>query len=413
MDRGPSEDSEQPGNRTCDPQMAPPDPSATESPLANILQAGLGPIIPSATDVQSIKAHLFPMRLPQAIFSPLPPKHLLFDLLTGTVQSISFLWPLITSEEVSDMTSAQYLLETESAPGAPIRWAFVNAVLALSVQLKTASTAVGALFPVSWAYFKNAFTIFPQLMLEGQDHHALRTVLTMALFAQGTADTRTAHNLAGSALYLGQVLLTYWQQSALRPDHHLDGMIKRLLWMSHIISTRVAIRCELPLLSRNDPVDLEPPSIAPHSETGLTNSFEAEVFGHRARLSVIQSEILLETRRSRKSGMSRAQRLEGVERLCHQAQQWSMALPSVLQVTKAKSGMDVDPLITDLHLSYFATLYKLHALVDEVDKRHQEELRAGGSELSSTLPLMAVDEAARASLMRLSQIMTLPTPQLW
>jgi hypothetical protein len=89
-------------------------------------------------------------------------------------------FPLINARELLHQLRTQGAASIE-ASGSASRWACVKAALALSVNVRT-NGAFEELSPLVWAYFKNAYTTLPELMLQGNDPEVIKALVLMIVF---------------------------------------------------------------------------------------------------------------------------------------------------------------------------------------------------------------------------------------
>ena len=127
------------------------------------------------------------------------------------------------------------------------RWACVNAAIALSVYIKIANGAFEKLSPFAWAYFKNAYAAFPELMLHGNDAETVKALVLMALFGRSSADARTTSLLLSTALRLSQTL----DSSLFRVRHGenrnaAESQNARLtFWAAFVLDAELSLCCGL------------------------------------------------------------------------------------------------------------------------------------------------------------------------
>ncbi|KAK4206868.1 hypothetical protein QBC37DRAFT_393192 [Rhypophila decipiens] len=331
--------------------------SALPAHLATI--AGM---LPSQTVIQYLRpqedqAGKF---LTQTIFAPVPPREYTIPLLENALEALL------------EMVGEQYHVVAEDGSHQqqdPARWATVNVLLAMAIQWKAVSTGVDVLFPMSWTYFKNAFSVFSQLVLlsSSGDHGvgACRTILFMAMFMQGTADTRATSALVATASHLAQVAGLHCRN--LYPMHvssEAEEDLRRVFWTIHIISCNDAAMGGLSPSFNVDYVDVDLPSERPTSDGANSN-----ILRYMAQLSVIQSRVLAELYRAKVASTTLSP--ETIVNVTLQLQNWVSGLaPSICPRSDHdvlpnhparvyRANDDPDPSVLQLHLSYHAILCKL------------------------------------------------------
>ncbi|KPM36225.1 hypothetical protein AK830_g10351 [Neonectria ditissima] len=97
------------------------------------------------------------------------------------------------------LLNAQYAVSSVDPGGNPARWALVNAVIALALRVKTAPGSEAELSDIPRAYYRNATTVIPDLILHDSSLLSIQALLAMAMFAQGTSDTQAFVTLSTNA----------------------------------------------------------------------------------------------------------------------------------------------------------------------------------------------------------------------
>ncbi|KAF7563961.1 hypothetical protein G7046_g148 [Stylonectria norvegica] len=112
---------------------------------------------------------------------------------------------IMADYQLLDLTSFLALLDAQCADsltdpaGLPARWALVNAVLALALRAKTAPGSEAELSEIPRAYYRNATTVIPNLILQASTSISIQALLAMAIFARGTSDTQAFITLSTNA----------------------------------------------------------------------------------------------------------------------------------------------------------------------------------------------------------------------
>ncbi|KEY71908.1 hypothetical protein S7711_09114 [Stachybotrys chartarum IBT 7711] len=335
------------------------------------------------------------------------------------LEDVSKFWPLLDAKLLLVMMHEQNIAGLDNYYQDPPRWATVNAFLALGIQWKAASNAIGDLFPVSWAYFKNAFSIFSQLIVQGKDLRACLAVLLMALFMHGTGDMRAASSLIAAAAHLLQVVGLYRRDCNLDMGFEEAEENRRVFWMIHIISNDIALKSGLPAPSSDDHIGIELPTQAPPNDMTLPGT---NLLRFMAQLSIIQSKVLKELYAAKPSRQSLDVYLSNVARLDHQLEDWKTALPPELQPMSdiALSDPALEPSITHLHLAYYATAWKLRNATPHRERELglNDELMQDASLRHELLNIQWLSPSplngARASVLLALHATSLPPfPQLW
>lgn len=372
--------------------------------------------------VRSLKARQDHGCLSHTVFAPLIRQALTSHFVEGALYDIGRSWPLFDNQLILTLMNEQCLAGLDNCYQDPARWATVSGFLALAIQWKAMSGAIQDPSPISWAYFKNAFSTFPQLMVQGKDIHACRAVLIMAMFMQGTGDMRAASSLIAAAAHLSQMAGLHLGDLYLDMDPGEAEQHRRVFWMIHIINNNIAMKGgpSAPLNDEYIEIDL-PRKVSAHG-VGDTIFSGSSLLRYMAQLSIIQSSVLKELSRRKENRRSLDVFLRSVEKLDRELQDWKTGLPLELQPTSnnALADPELEPSITQLQLTYFATTRTLHNAIThyERDVRTSNEPVEGPSPRRDRLNIAPLSptplEGARASIrLALDASLEPPFPQLW
>jgi hypothetical protein len=371
----------------------------------------------------SIKAEQDLGCFPRKIFTPLPPKTYTMSFMANVLRDLSELWPLFDADWVFRILDEQYAAGLANCHNNPARWATINAMLAVAVQWKAADSALNEMFPMSWTYFKNAFSIFPELVTRAPDLETCRATLIMAIFMHGTADVRTAHSLLTSAIHLSQVIGLH------RKDSHLILSLadaeqrERVFWTTYILSSNAAMKYGLPTTFSDDADETDLPRGNPPAAVGnlASPSTKGNILRFMARLSVIQSEIYKQLYTGVALRKGPVERQSIVTRLDRQLELWRLELPTIVRPAhdSTPNVADLEPGYLHLHFAYYATAWKIRiALLGP--KAHPERASASGDNpcvkwADSNMPLSSPPPAAgaRATILLLRDMPLQPFTHLW
>ncbi|KAK3362518.1 hypothetical protein B0T25DRAFT_561584 [Lasiosphaeria hispida] len=182
-----------------------------------------------------------------------------------------------------------WLLDQVEQPGAicmpDASWqAILNTLIASSICFKTVIGSFAEMAVYSWAFFRNAYAVLPELLLHGDSLGASQAVMAMAMFMSLSADTRSAALLLSIAIRMQISAGLHIQASAdgnLSPTDQEDR--GRLFWAAYILDIDTSVNTGLPPAhaSLNVAVNI--------SERWLSTSLRDTVFRLRAELAGIQS----------------------------------------------------------------------------------------------------------------------------
>ncbi|KAL5592483.1 hypothetical protein FOBRF1_013509 [Fusarium oxysporum] len=360
----------------------------------------------------------------RATFIPLPPKAHIIPFITSAIQDINQVWPLFSLGEVWKLVNEQYAAGLSNCNGNPTRWATLNALIATGIHWKTDNKATGELFPVSWAHFKNAYSIFPELVMQGADVQACQAILVMALFMQGTADARTFINLLSAAAQASQCIGLHLRYGCSASELAEVEKRRRTFWLIYILQSNASIRFELQapvsppdslfhLTNLDDEVGVKLPNQEPATDTSNTPSagVRTGLLRHMSTLALVQSRIQRQLCFGSALWKSHDGMLQALTKLDNDLETWKLGLPAEYRPTSTPRA--VEPGIMLLHFGYYASTWKIHA----ANNRLQELLAPtsmGSRERKSLLLISPTPaDSARATIRLLPSLPPQPFAFLW
>ncbi|KAH6645451.1 hypothetical protein BKA67DRAFT_527318 [Truncatella angustata] len=300
----------------------------------------------------------------RTIFAPLPPKIYIMPLMRSALEDISKVWPLFDDDWIFHMIEEQYSTALNDCHSNSARWATINAILAIAVQWKAANNAVKDVFPISWSHFKNAFSIFPELVTQVPDFEACRAVLIMAIFMHGTADARTAHTLLTAAIQLAQVIGLYRRDLYLTTSPTENDRHMRVLWTINILGSNAAMKYGLrtPFDDGDDEMCLSSAN-AEASTGGLALPLAGvNILRLMAHLAAIQSKVHERLYSNVALRQEPIDRVRIVSQMDHQLEIWRVGLPATIRPAGSNplTSIDLEPGVVNLHFAYYTTAWKIH-----------------------------------------------------
>ncbi|KAF2999973.1 hypothetical protein E8E14_006017 [Neopestalotiopsis sp. 37M] len=296
--------------------------------------------------------------------------------------------------------------------------ACVNAVLSMTVCFRAAKSAFAELQGDAWAYFKTAFALLPQLMVQGKDLEAVEAIATMAMFLRGTPDAQNLSFLVSSASRLYQMIGL--RQNKVTGDSRSAADSQRpsqLLWALYSMDQELTFRHGLP------PV-LDVRHQVSHEVAGPSNldTPMVKLFRKRTSLAVIQSRIHDILYSATAPDLEDPPFTPPIQSLTLDLQQWSSEMHMVIPDTVKKSPineLDLDLLVhvDDLYLARYHTIqmlyWPLRGLKDNTPTEAFEITLRSAAPALYTLSRTKCADAAQETLMLIGHFYSLPFPSLW
>ncbi|KAH7024772.1 fungal-specific transcription factor domain-containing protein [Microdochium trichocladiopsis] len=296
--------------------------------------------------------------LKREAFTKLPPKQYLLSMEQTMVREAQLLCPSFTSSHLLGLADAQYTAGIGSSHENPARFAIVNALLATTIRWRTTNESFDQLSVSSWCYFKNAYAIFPELIIRGNDLSACEALLAMAMFSLGTADSRTTAHLASAAARTLQILGLNKRETYAAHDPAEQERRRRVFWAAHILNTDMMVRFGLPTPFQHTELIEYPTNtyIVIGDQTKQPFNYVTSM----ARLSQIQSRIY--GRLSQHSlHIHPSIDHQAIAIACnHELEEWKSSLPREWQpdLIALPTTKELEAPTALLHLVYFSALIK-------------------------------------------------------
>ncbi|KAJ4288963.1 hypothetical protein N0V90_011305 [Kalmusia sp. IMI 367209] len=349
----------------------------------------------------------------QRIFAQLHSKPLVLNLLQQVIPELQLHGILLPKELIAELLDKAYMIGVDGCASSSSDWAMTNALYAAAMRHNTARGSLGGLSPIIWSYFKNAFAVFPELIIQAPELRACEALLAMAVFMLGTADARVTSQLTTAAAQLSHSLglhrqCYYHSLGDVEAEH-----CRRVFWMTYTLNAEVTHKNGLPSIFQNQEISLE---LSSGSSAG------EKIPGYYRKLTeiaVIQLRIhnLLPADKLFKNMDGKL--LEDVRSTHKELQLWKKSLPQHLQEPNEISDEDPDIAIALLHFKYYSCAAKFHVgisriVVFECPSPGDDLTRRSNQSFSSTK--MARDMAAstaRGIIGLLSHLPLQPFSQVW
>ncbi|KAL4819888.1 hypothetical protein BDW67DRAFT_193462 [Aspergillus spinulosporus] len=360
-------DSLKPGERSSELETCPGDHKKAQLALRERLFS----ILPEPTGAEkpNLEVNYGPFTSP--IFIRLPQKSHLQSLFEVAFVELNQIVP------VFDVLVLQSLLEDHFSHSTvsrdyPQRWAMLNAAVAVAIQLRTASGSHSEMMKLSWAFFKNAFSMYSAIILRGTDILGLEALLAMALYTQGSSDIRTTSVLVCAAARLSLTLGLHTKTYYSGRDLTAANRSRRAFWVAYILDKDISVKTGLPSNFDEDTIDLDqldlivPDTAASASSIGSnglgTNISTSSLFKLDVELKKIGSTVEKRLFSKSSSEQSVHQLLHIVTELDHQLVNWKASLPLDLlpgHINWSTAPMAGEP-IALLHFAYYNILCEVH-----------------------------------------------------
>ncbi|RBQ99896.1 hypothetical protein FVER53590_06493 [Fusarium verticillioides] len=357
----------------------------------------------SQSDVDLFRSQLDPSGFRRQVFASVENQFLLQHFVANALDDFNVFYPLFTVRSASELLQQQFLAGPRNCNDSPPRWAIINGLIATAIQWKTDPCAHSQLTPIAWGYFKNAFAMFPELLIRGSDISTCQALLSMAIFMHGTADARTTSSITASlarALQAVGLHTTRWYEKL---DRTTAEQHRRVFWIAYCIDSDQMMKQGLPSTFGND-IEIDLPIInisdGPSDYTIPGTQERINVLRCMAGLTMIQSRISAELYSQRALKMNGTQLQGAVAELNHQLDMWKMSLPAHI-----RPNYDSSPASSQLELPVLLLTIMYYTVAGRINMATNRN----GHSNNDTFNLLAqVPNAAARSTLRL--ILTMSPP---
>lgn len=315
---------------------------------------------------QWIRAHETGGSYDNKVFARLPTYQQVLGLIEPIVESLQQHGAVITPESFVNLLDEQYSAGPDCYADNPARWAIVNSFFATALLTRSTTDFLEQIKPTAWNYFKNAFSMFPELITQGRDVSACEALLAMAMFAQRSADAQLTLQITAALTRLVQTLGLHRSRFYVSLDPIAVQRHQRVLWVAYILDVQamekyefgpsLAIR-ELAVPFQHDASNLHPTdseSFKPH-----------DLLRWRAELAVIQGQVHESVSPAKIHRMKDDELLKIVLSMNEQLQGWKKGLPEQIRRIQHDEESDLVLSIAHLHCAFDNSIIRAHmALVN-------------------------------------------------
>ncbi|KAI9148770.1 ABC-transporter-regulating transcription factor [Paramyrothecium foliicola] len=173
----------------------------------------------------------------------------------------------------------------------PARWACLNAVVAISLQRKAQNDVFETTSRFSWAFFKKAFAVYPELVEREPTITSVQALLAMSMFLSGTTDGKTMALLLASAARMVQMLGIHREQSNAGLDIETVQGNRRAFWVTFLLEQAAASLLGLPSAMVQDDFGVPYPEDAikePHVTSHSKETSDWDCSRMRLNLSIFE-----------------------------------------------------------------------------------------------------------------------------
>ncbi|KAJ4204561.1 hypothetical protein NW759_014898 [Fusarium solani] len=209
-------------------------------PLAQIITPKLGEFARNVGEgSQWMRAHEDQGPYHSRVFAKLPTRLLLASLVEPILEELQQHGIIITRESFLQRLDQQYLAGADSCADDPSRWTILNSLFATAMLHRTTNESLAHASRTAWTYFKNAFSMFPELITRGRDVSACEALLAMTAFMQCTADAQITLQLSAAASRQVQTLGLHRRDFYSSLDVSTAQRHQRVFWATYVLEVEM------------------------------------------------------------------------------------------------------------------------------------------------------------------------------
>ncbi|KAH7011055.1 fungal-specific transcription factor domain-containing protein [Ilyonectria destructans] len=349
-----------------------------------------------------------PMSLGDVVVSPALPGELERQLLCDSIGDICNEFPLFHLPWLINRLRQSDSLERHNHQS---WWASLNTLIAIAIVSKSINSSFSETYLIAWAFFKNAYAVFPDLVLRGNELLTVQSFLAMAMFLMSSADTRTTVLILSIAVRELQAIDLYGRMRQTTSVDPVAYEIRtRVIWVAYILDIEMSSNCGLPPLQSDEDIEINLPRDKPLDDRcGIDDSKElcsAKIFRLRAELATIQSRIRRELYTAKSRRQSTDQLLRAVRDLDFALEHWRSTTPVEVELCDGAQNGDspLDKPVISLCLTYHHCVSMVHWAVLQ-SKSQQATLDAPSRH--DALPIPRLQVTASTAKVRVAAIATI------
>lgn len=354
--------------------------------------------------------------LERTILSPLTADPAEISLVEQCLDDVCAELPFVQSSWFLDQ------LRRPDATHLPEAWwqGIMNAIIASAVCFRTINSAIREVAVYSWAFFRNAYAVLPELIIQADNLGGAQAVMAMAMFMRQSADTRTTALLLSIAIRMQNSagLYTNTATESNPPAVEMDNY-SRLFWAGVILDMDMAVTTGLPAGHVNQVLTVDLPGLDRlHCESPLTPN---RIMGGNRNETVFKARAELALLLSRIGTLLPNPSLADLSALESELEAWRLRVPvEIRPVWHSQPASDnrveaAELVVVMLHLRYYNGLCMLcwasirHARAETLES-HQT--RDPSRDWTSSHESLA-KATARAAIRSITQLPTPSFTQLW
>lgn len=170
------------------------------------------------------------------VFKPLPPRAEVFSLLEDYFGTVNPIFPLYHRKTFMQLVEWQY---TQQTCDDAARWASINIILALAYEYRFSNSQKSEKDrEKAWLYYKNALSVYPELVLRRTDLLSVQALLGMALFLRGNSGTQATVPVVTAAIRASHRMGLHREISRPHLSRDEQQQRRKVFWIAYFFDQR-------------------------------------------------------------------------------------------------------------------------------------------------------------------------------
>ena len=242
--------------------------------------------------VKELRRTIFDGQSQRRLFISLPPKAEILLLFETFLDEFSMSLPLFHRQSL--MATCQHHFPEDRHSAESGWWACLNTIIALTTQSKAVNSAFRQVSEFSWSLFKNAFSVFEELVASEPSILNVQAILMMAAFMSRSTDSKTTAFITCTAVRMMHVIGLHGEDPQDRLSPIEAEQRRRIFWTAYLLDKSSSVYPQLPPLVDNEQFCPNLPSECPPDGLGnvqaSTPAATVNIFRLRIELAIIEAQ---------------------------------------------------------------------------------------------------------------------------
>ncbi|KFY26380.1 hypothetical protein V493_04121 [Pseudogymnoascus sp. VKM F-4281 (FW-2241)] len=288
---------------------------------------------------------------------PLPPKDLANEYMAAYFDGFNNSFPIYDKESVMERFARDYYVVNREKD--PAWYASLNVIFLIGRTIITQDKEPHGL---AEKYFKNASSVFSELLFNAPSLLAVQALIGMAFVLQASEDPHPSYMLVGMAARLAQAIGLHRRLDGYGLKEREVEQRRNVFWIVFGLEKGISIRSGRPSVFSDDDIGVELPPKTLNAYKDLSSA-DSVLGSYRfvATIALLESRVYTKLYSARSHTKSDLERLKWVGSLDRELQQWRDDLPIEIRPEKpikchSKHLMDV----IMIHFAYYNCLVAIH-----------------------------------------------------